>query len=256
MPATIWLIAATFVGALYALLPLLVRKVFRFAAQCRPTEMKLEELPEQVAALFQAKVPDMRSLGFELVGFYDCGALTLETRSYIAYFCNRRTNEFANVSVLISARKPASYLEFSTRLANGLMLETNTNRVLPLSPADGQFKVFRLPQVQQPQALLAVHRLLVEKYAGGMFAQGEPQGKEIQRFVRVVENYGPRHARMGYMCPTPDGQFYQLTWKGAFLMTWRGMWPSSLLRRMIERHAMHSELDSLQSRGVAVLQKA
>jgi hypothetical protein len=116
--------------------------------------------------------------------------------------------------------------------------------------------VFRFPDISDPKALLRVHHLLIGKCAARLCAEGEPQGQEMRRFVRVVENYGPRHERIGYMYPTKDGEFYKLTWKGAFLMTWRGMWPTALLRQMKQRHAMESELESLQDHAVVVLQKA
>ena len=52
-----------------------------------------------------------------------------------------------------------------------------------------------------------------------------------------------------------DGQCYKLTWKGAFLMTWCGLWPVSFVRQWIHRHAMHAELHSLETTEVAALQK-
>jgi hypothetical protein len=247
---------ATFVGALYLLGPLAVRWTFRFAARCRPMEVPLLQLPGKVAMLFEQRIPELRELGFELVGSYDCGELAKQTYSYVAYFCNRRTNDFANVSAMVTPKQTAGYLEFSTHFKNGQCIATNTNCVLPLTPPNPDVRVFRLPEIQDARTLLHTHHRFVDKYAPGLWAQGEPRGEEIHRLVRVVENYGPRHARIGYMGLAEDGHSYQLTWKGAFLMTWRGLWPVSLFRRIIHRHAMQSELRSLASSGVAALQKA
>lgn len=52
------------------------------------------------------------------------------------------------------------------------------------------------------------------------------------------------------------GEFYRLTWKGASLMTWRGLWPTSRLRKILQQQAMQAELHSLKEIGVATLQKA
>ncbi len=54
----------------------------------------------------------------------------------------------------------------------------------------------------------------------------------------------------------PDGGDYLLTWKGAILMTWRGLWPTSLVRRAIHKFEMRAELHSLHVRGVPALKKA
>jgi hypothetical protein len=247
---------AVFLGALHLLSPIVARSTMRFAARCNPVELSLEDLPPKLAAIFRPRVAELGNLGFELLGCYDCGSLTSETRSLAAYFCNRTTNEFANVSVMVTPKTAVSYFEFSARFANGLILETNTNGRIPLTPENPELRIFRFPKIQTPQALYRVHRQLEEKYAPGLWPQGEPKGEELHRFLRVMNNYGPRHVRIGYMTLTNNGQSYKFTWKGACLITWRGLWPTSLFRRVLQRHAMQSELDSLEVRGMTALQKA
>jgi hypothetical protein len=248
--------AAVFLGALHLLSPIVARSTMRFAAHCNPVEIPLEDLPSEVVAIFRSRIAELGNLGFDLLGCYDCGSLTSETRSLAAYFCNRTTNELANVSVMITPKTVASYFEFSARFANGLILETNSNGTIPLTPENPELRTFRFPKIQAPQALYRVHRQLGEKYAPGLWPLAERKGQELHRFFRVLENYGPRHRQIGYMALANDGQTYRLTWKGACLMTWRGLWPTSLLRNALERHAMQSELDSLEVRGLTALQKA
>jgi hypothetical protein len=186
----LFLIALLLIG-IYVLGPLAVHWTYRFSARCRPSQISLGELPPPVATLFQKRIPEIRDLGFELTGCFDCGALAAETNSYVAYFCNRRTSDFANISVLVSPVGTASYLEFSTRFTNGLVLETNTNRVVPLAPLSPENRVFRFPEIRDARTLLETHRQVVEKYAFNLRPETEPRGAEIQRYVRVIENYGP-----------------------------------------------------------------
>ena len=246
---------AALIALLYLLAPLAVRWTYRVAAHCRPTAAPLDRLSEPVAAIFRKRIPELRELGFELAGCYDCGCLATDTHSYVAYFSDR-ANDFANVTTLVSPGGVSSYLEFSTKFTIGLVLETNTNRVPPLTPANPETRVFRFPELSEASALLHAHRQILEKYAGGLRPQGEPRGLEIERYARVVENYGPRHNQIGYMRLTDDGQWYQLTWKGAFLMTWRGLWPVSFVRHWMYRHNMNSELHALQAAELGTLQKA
>jgi hypothetical protein len=256
MFGTIWLDLAAVLGALHLLGPAALRYTMRFSARCNPTKVSLDSLPEEVAALFRPRIPEMESLGFEWLGSYDVGSLTNETHSYIAYFCKRSTSDFASVCALTTPKKTASYLEFSTSFTNGMNLETNTNSMLPLTPPDPQHRVFRFPKVQTAEALYRYHHQLLEKYAGGLWAQSESRGEELQRYVRIIENYGPRHVRIGYMQWSEDNESYKLTWKGACLMTGRGLWPMSMFRRLFQRHAMQMELDALEVRGITALQKA
>lgn len=250
-----WYVSAL-ADAIYALCPLVVRSGSRFASRCRPEPMSPDRLPEEIATEFRRRIPEFANLGFERVGCFDCGLLVNGARSYVAYFCNPTTNEFANVSAMRTLNGPASYFEFSARFSNGRSIETNNNSVLPLLPGNSDFRVFRFTAIDEPRTLLPIHRQLMEKYAPGLCPLGEPRDAEIQRYARMIENFGPRQARDGYMKRHESDGSYRLTWKGAFRTAWLGLWPVTLVRRTVHRHAMRLELQSLQTRTEAALQKA
>ncbi|HUN60717.1 MAG TPA: hypothetical protein VMU53_01950 [Candidatus Sulfotelmatobacter sp.] len=256
MFGSIWVDAGALLSALHVLGPVAVRYTMRFSASCNPTKVALEELPGEVADVVRLRTAELAKLGFRCAGCYDCGTLTRETHSYVAYFCNPATNDLASVCALATAHTTASYLEFSTSFTNGRTLATNTNHVLPLTPGDPAHRIFRFSKVQSVAALYSIHRRLLAKYAIGWWPQGEPEGEEIRRYARAVEKYGPRHERIGYMRLTADGLWYGLTWKGACLMTWRRLWPMSMVRRLAQRCAMALELHSLEARGVTALKRA
>ncbi len=251
-----WMDAAAVIGVLHIAGPVALHSAFRFTAKVTPIAIPAEQLPEKVAKFVSPRITEIESLGFTCVGCYDCGELTLQTRTYVAYFCNLATNDFANVTAVVTPRGVASFFEFSTRFSNGMAIETNTNKTLPLTPGNPAVRVFRFPDIDKPEGLYQIHRRLLDKYAGGLWAVGEPKHLEIQRLVRVLENYGPRLARIGYMSLAKDRESYRLTWKGAILMAWQGLWPASLLRKILERHAMKMERQELEVSGVAALQKA
>lgn len=247
---------AAFVAAVYLLSPLAVRWTYRFSAHCALREVSLDALPSEVADEFRKSIPELQELGFELIGCFDCGQLAEQTHSYLAYFCNRLSNDVASISAMTTPSGTEGFLEFSTSFKNGLTIETNTNSVLPLTPANPDIKVFRFPKIADARTLLHTHHRLIDKYVPGLWAQAEPHGEEIQRYLRVIENYGPRHARIGYMHSVEGGAAYKLTWKGAFLITWRGLWPMSMLRHLLHHQAMQTELHTLETHPVTVLQKA
>jgi hypothetical protein len=250
-----WL-AAAFAGAIYLLSPLVVRSTFRFFSRCPFTSMPLERLPERISTEFRRRISQFAHLGFELLGCFDCGALANDTHSYMAYCCNHATNEFATVSAMITPNGPASYVEFSSRFSNGRSIATNTNGILPLLPANPEIRVFRFASVQKPRVLLQIHRQLAAKYAPGLCALGEPRDAEIQRYARMLESVGPRLAQDGYMKLREAGDCFGLTWKGAIRMTWLGLWPVTLVRKVAHRQAMQSELNSLRTHAIAALEKA
>jgi hypothetical protein len=252
----IWQDVAMAVGFFHVVGPIALRSTFRFATRCEPVSVTLEEMSPETSSQFAPRIPQMQSLGFELIGCYNCGEMASDAKSFVAYFVNRQTNDFSNVTEVVSPGKVAGYFEFSTRLTNGTRIETNTNSILPLTPNNPDYRVFRFPKISEPQALYDVHRQLLAKYATGFGAQGEPLGQEIQRLVRVVEQYGARHEKIGYMYLADGGAHYRLTWKGACLMTWRALWPTVLVRRILYRQQMNSELQELHLSGETALQKA
>jgi hypothetical protein len=253
---SIWLYAAAGLGFFHVAAPIAVHSTFRFNAKCRLKLVAPEELPQSVAGHIIPQIPQLTCIGFEFLGCYDCGELARHTHSYVGYFHNPRTNDFANVSVVLSQQYASSYLEFSTRFRDGSAIETNTNRVLPLTPGNPLTRIFRLPEIQDPESLYNFHRSFIEKYAEDFLAVGEHKGQEISRLVRVLENYGPRHVALGYMQLSSDETSYGLTWKGACLMSWRALWPTSFLRSFRQKVHMREEVRSLEGNDLSVLQKA
>jgi hypothetical protein len=256
MYESIFLDAAAILGLLHVIAPVAVRSTFRFSAHCQPRLVPTQKLAPEVAAHIAPRVAQLESLGFEFLGCYDFGELVAHTNKIVAYFCNRNTNDFASIMVSSATGNCSSYLEFSTTFSKGLTLETNCNDTLPLTPDAPRTMIFRLSSITEPRALYRLHRQLIDKHAAGAWAMPETKDQEIMRLVRSIENYGPRHAKIGYMHPSPDGKSYRLTWKGAAFIAWRGLWPASMLRKIIRRQELREELQSLEVRGVAALQKA
>jgi hypothetical protein len=181
------------------------------------------------------------------LGYFDVGSLATNTRSYLAYFVNRSSGVFANVSVVASPAKTAGYFEFSSSFSNGLTLDVNTNKTLPLTPPRPGFRIFRLPEVFDPMELFQIHRALVQKYAPQLQPQLPPVGQESGRIKSQIEQYGPEQAKAGYMYLSKDGQTYRLTWKGSLLMAWKSLWPTSMIRGWSYREQMKGELRALRT---------
>ena len=249
-------IAPTAIGAIYALTPFAVHSSFCVAARCKLASISVDRLPKQISEEFSRRISEFAVLGFELVGTFDCGVLTNDTHSYVACFCHHATNEFANVTAMSTPIGPASYFEFSSQFSNGRSIETNSNAVLPLMPVNPDIRIFRFESITELRTLLQVHRQLAEKYAPGLCPLGEPRDAEVQRYVRTVEAFGPRLVEAGYMRLGEGGDNFRLTWRGAIRMAWFRLWPVTLFRKAIHHHAMQLELQSLQTRTEAALQKA
>jgi hypothetical protein len=253
---SILLDSAITIGLFHLVLPAVVKSTYRFSARSKGTRLSLEELPADAASLIATSVPQLQALGFEFLSCCDFGKLTMETRTIVVSFTHKQTQGLANVWLSLSAGRASSYLEFCTLTAKGISLETSTNGILPLAPENPEIRVFRFPEISEIAELHQVHRQIVAKYADNAWIQAEPESCQIERITRIIENYGPRLCKLGYLRSEENGESYRLTWKGALRAAWSGMWPIAAIRRSMARHRAQNELRSLEVHGTTRLQKA
>ena len=65
---TILLDVTAFLGALHLLAPVLVRTTMRFSGVCQLTKVPVDGLPEEAAAMFRQRIPELVEQGFEFLG--------------------------------------------------------------------------------------------------------------------------------------------------------------------------------------------
>ena len=255
-PLPLWEKVILFWALLHVTGPLVVKATFRFAAKVEPIKVPLEAVPAAVRAAVDRWSTQIQSLGFSSVGVYSMGGLASNTQSFLAYFVNRTASDFANVSVVLSSAGTKSYFEFSSSFTSGLTLDTNINQIVSIGSTPPDILVFRFPSIASPSLLYQIHRALIQKHAAFLRPQLPPEGEEATRIVQQIGRYGPRQAAAGYMHLAPGDTHYRLTWKGALLMTWKSIWPTSLIRRTLYQMRMQKALKSLQESGVLGIRTA
>jgi hypothetical protein len=251
MPHNLWIQLAGILVLLHIISPLVLRATYRFSGSCNPVPVDRNSVPPLVQGLVGRCAPQFESLGFTFLGYFDVGPLVKNAKGYLAYFVNRSSGIFANVSVVTSAAKTVGYFEFSTTFSNGLTLDANTNKTLSLTPPRPGFCIFRFPEVFDPIELFQIHRALIQKYAAQLQPSVPPAGQESSRIKSQIERYGPEQTKAGYMYPSKDDQTYRLTWKGATLLAWKALWPTSMVRGWMYRAQMKRELRSLRTNSSA-----
>jgi hypothetical protein len=256
MPLPLWEKLLLLWAFMQIIAPIGLRFTFRYSAKVEPANIALGSLPPAVRAIISRWSSQIQSAGFSLVGIYALGELASDTQSFIAYFVNRSAGDFANISVVSKDTKTQGYFEFSSSFTNGLTLDTNTNKTVPVTAAPSDILIFRFPQITSPSQLYQVHRALIQKHAGFLRPQLPPEGKESIRIVQQLGRFGPCQAKAGYMWMAPGGEHYRLTWKGACLVAWKSLWPTSLVRRSLYRTSMQKVLQSLESNGSVAISPA
>ena len=211
--------------------PILLRSKFRLKAKLNPQMVPLESLPPDVQSFMTSRTAPITKLGFEPVGHIALSMVN-NAGSFMALFSNSRTLEWADVSVVKSAKQFKVYIEFITRCSDDSQVDTNTSSTAPVLSPTPSYHVFRFPQIQDASVLYQAHRKLVQQNIRGSRPELPPKGQELAELKRRLERYGVRQQRQGYMVLDATGEYYRLTWKGAVLGAWRSIWPVSVLRNM------------------------
>jgi hypothetical protein len=215
---------------LFVFSPVFLRARFRYKAKIDPHPVALEELPAPARAFMEPRLSEFAAWNFELVTYVCLWKIAGPSEAYMALLSNLHTQEWADVTFIISPMNTSGYIEFVTRCSEQLQIDTNTNLAAPVLFPLPQYHVFHLPQVTDVFTLYRVHRMLVAEITHGALPVLPAAGEEIAELRRRLGRYGPWQQERGYMYLEPGGENYRLTWKGAILGAWRAIWPISILR--------------------------
>jgi hypothetical protein len=240
-------------AAMFLLGPIILRFTFKFKAKVDPQLVARESLPVDVQQFMTRHSAGIEGLGFERVGYIKLGTLAGGTQSFMALFSNSKTQEWADISAVKSAKGLKGYFEFITRCSDDTQVDTNTNSTAPVLSASAGYHVFRFPQITDASRLYRAHQMLVHENIGGSRPELPAKGQEVAELKRRLERYGVRQQQCGYMVFDPAGQQFRLTWKGAFLGAWRSIWPISAIRNLMQQSQSQARLRSL---GVSEVRSA
>ena len=229
---------------LILLAPVLLRSKFRMKATLNPRIVPLESLPPYVQGFMSLRAASITKLGFEPVGTIALSMVT-NAGSFMTLYSNPRTSEWADVSVVKSAKQFKGYIEFITRCSDDSQVDTNSSSTAPVLSPTPAYHVFRFPQITDASVLYQAHRKLVQQNLRGARPEIPAPGQELAELKRRLERYGARQQKQGYMVLDATGENYKLTWKGAILGAWRSIWPISILRNYWMQSRSQTQLRAL-----------
>jgi hypothetical protein len=220
---------------LFLVSPIVLHSRFRYGADVDPRAVSLAELPAPARDYLEPRVSQFAPWNFELIAYVRLWRVIGSTEAYMALLSNPHTNEWADVTFVMSAKKNSGYIEFTTRCSEQMQIDTNTNATAPVLFALPVYHVFRFPQVADVFTLYRLHRMLVNEITHGALPVLPSAGDEIAELKRRLGRYGPWQQDYGYMYLDSGGENYRLTWKGAILGAWRSIWPITLFRNWRQR---------------------
>ncbi len=230
--------------------PILVHAKQRMAAKPRFDLFDPRNLPQDKAEYFVRNLQMLQREGFEPGPFasWENGE---NQRILFALAVNRKNRDMA-MSVFATAgteTKPVEvrYTEFCTVFADSTELNTNSNPQPDVLKQFPDKKVFSFPRVKDPHHLYNLHRRLLARFALGKEAVLPPKDTEVVAVQMSAARFFSRQIKAGYFQTDKSGEIMRPTWKGAFLMTWKLVWPVGSIRNILQRRRMNLLLHQLLS---------
>jgi hypothetical protein len=197
--------------------------------------------------LFQASRETIAKLapeGFIVRGHFRRANQPPLVAGFVSLFENPRRQETARLVVARTRARSEVMLVFFTRFEDGTEVRTGNNRQLTGFPRPASETGIWLPHIRDAWALYQIHKLAADQLGAGKkrvldtrdaaTVLRETTRQEISGFVDA-----------GYYYLDDEAEKYRFTWKGAFLITWRLMWPVSMVYRALRRRRTMKQLHEL-----------
>jgi hypothetical protein len=237
-------------GGYLLLLPLLVKFSQSLRAVSGYEPPWREQLPPDVMAFMDRTVWEMQTAGFLPAALVREAGAVPDVMLYLVLFTNPATQDRAAAAFSIGSNELTTIrtptVTFETKFDSGFAVETGNFADAGVFPRDPNRNRMHIPKLKNVVVLYEVHRRRRAKHGprGGRAVLPAP-GRELdeQRAEEAADKERVRAA--GYYWLDAAAGKYRPTWKGAYLMTWKLLFPIGWLRRRAKRVRARRELSEL-----------
>ncbi len=205
-------------------------------------------LPEDTADFFIESVTLLGEMGFTFAGYFSWEAQEKQ-QLYFALMSKPADNTLVMAVFATSGQEknPVEiyYIEYASEFRSGVEILTNNNPQLDVCYYPPDRRVFAFPHIADPRHLYILHRRLVERHAGGMRPFFPGEGREVNAVYESIRQVYENQVRVGYFYLDEMESAYRPTWKGAFLMTWKLLWPVVTVWRILLRRRANALIAEL-----------
>jgi hypothetical protein len=214
--------------------PLFVKKVQKLPARLRFTGHDENEFLLSRDKEFNLLDSQIKGIGFDYVGSSFMKDVNTETN--FSLYSNETDLTCAVVVSIVSNAKSITYVEYSQLYEDGSMLDVfNASQVSPFPNMDIKIAL-RFPEIKSPKELYQVF-IRIRNFLKNT---SRPIPYDKSKGFKHVEDFIARESdelvKRGYCDNEIDANGKRsLTWKGAYLLTWRSVFPGNRIRDLIDR---------------------
>lgn len=221
-----------FTVAMYAVGPLLVWRMQRSPAEVRFLRLKDNSLLKMVSPACEAQERELLAAGFTLA---DSASMALGSTQ--TYFSVYRDDDglLASLVAMKGQTQSLFYLEFTWLHPDGAVTNVNNSGMASVFPTSALKRSYRYPDLATVPELLALARQIGRVVGKDFPIQPFPAGQELDSIEHFLTRESEALVARGWYAPAVVDGYRRLTLRGAFLMSWRLLWPQRQLLQRAER---------------------
>ncbi len=235
------------------LLPVLIKNLlgpfFVWQKQTVPTVLEMERLERDFPDLDEKDAGRVRqweetylSVGFEKDGVFHIPFEGIHCE--VMVFADYRKHRIASIGSMKAGTVGAIYTDCFQRYHNGASITVSNSKQNFCYPDMGENEqVLCFPQVECAHKLLRIQDALSGQRLRGLRVQPLERGDVVRWYQEYIWKASEKLREKGYCREEIDALGNRrLTFKGACLMTWRSVFPSAPLVRMLRLRKYHRAL--------------
>lgn len=201
--------------------------------------IEIEKIPDYLHTFFEQNEHVLLDLGFkaiESIYVQDNAATDGDTKiqNFVKFFVNRSTKDMAMLTHIRTGHIQNTYLEFSSEFSNSALIDTNNTEEIGVLRQDPLTQRHQFPKIRDPRVLFRIHTYLTEQIQTKTVLKIIPkEGNEISYISQSMPKTLEKQVKFGYLYFDQISGLYRPTLKGAFIMTWKLLWPCSRFRIML-----------------------
>ena len=205
--------------------PFLVKLSHWIAARAVIERVSPEALACDVKAFIDEAGSEFTALGFHFAGYMVLHGYTPRLTSYFGLFRHDTLETTGMAAVVLHDAGPElKYYEFTTVCSDGRTIDVNN---APLAGAcENPEKIsYGYPQIQSVRKLYEIHRWVTGPVEIQSCGKSLFPGNDAEMIARTLDRETALQAKYGYYVLNENRARYEPTWKGAFRMTQKRIFP-------------------------------
>lgn len=198
------------------------------------------DLPKDVSSNVRAVAPDFERLGFSIVAHLRRSKYhSSDTEAFVTLLMSGEAGQVARVGTIVLRANgrvnKSMVVSFVTEFTDETVLATSFSTLAGATRIGFREGSVSFPDRVEVSRLYEVHRAALARYCGDGIRRDLTRVNPVdyQREVNARELNKLVESGLYYL--DIERQVYRLTWKGAFLISWRVLWPAKPIRAMRRR---------------------